>query len=145
MDNRPILPKSTVRCRVIVVCGTLWQAKLASHNNDAIMATDVDELVDFFRVLDSLFSQCMRSQCNRDPLGSEHCRDKTEDYILIVVAMKAAVDENTVSNPPLGSLLDNLIAAMKREIEKLTEVLNSCPTDSSDRTALHRQNHALST
>ena len=45
-----------------------------------------------------------------------------EDYILIVVAMKAAVDENTVSNPSLGSLLDNLIAAMEREIEKLTEV-----------------------
>ena len=52
-----------------------------------------------------------------------------EDYILIVVAMKAAVDENTVSNPSLGSLLDNLIAAMEREIEKLTEVLDSCPTD----------------
>ena len=33
-----------------------------------------------------------------------------EDYILIVVAMKAAVDENT----------------MEREIEKLTEVLDSC-------------------
>ena len=52
-----------------------------------------------------------------------------EDYILIVVAMKAAVDENAVSNPSLGSLLDNLIAAMEREIEKLTEVLDSCPTD----------------
>ena len=29
----------------VVMCGTLWQAKLISHNNDAIMATDVDELV----------------------------------------------------------------------------------------------------
>ena len=28
--------------------GTLWQAKLASHNNDTIMATDVNELVDVF-------------------------------------------------------------------------------------------------
>ena len=128
-DNREILPKYTVRCRVIVVYGTLWQAKLASHNNDTIMAADVDELVDFFRVLDSLLSQCQRSQWNRDPLGSEHCKDKMEDYILIVVAMKAAVDENTVPNPSLGSLLDNLIAAMEREIEKLTEVLDSCPTD----------------
>ena len=27
------------------MCGTLWQAKLISHNNDAIMATDIDELV----------------------------------------------------------------------------------------------------
>ena len=71
-----MLPKCTVRCRVIVVYGTLWQAKLVSHNNDTIMAADVDELVDFFRVLDSLFSQCQRSQCNRDPLGSEHCKDK---------------------------------------------------------------------
>ena len=52
-----------------------------------------------------------------------------EDYILIVVTMKAAVDENAVSNPSLGSLLHNLIAAMEREIEKLTEVLDSCPTD----------------
>ena len=52
-----------------------------------------------------------------------------EDYILIVVAMKAAVDENTVPNPSRGSLLDSLIAAMEREIEKLTEVLDSCPTD----------------
>ena len=52
-----------------------------------------------------------------------------EDYILIVVAMKAAIDESTVPNPSLGSLLDNLIAAVEREIEKLTEVLDSCPTD----------------
>ena len=44
VDN---LPKSTVRYRVTVVCGTLWQAKLASHNNNTIMAADVDELVDF--------------------------------------------------------------------------------------------------
>ena len=121
-----------VNCRVIVVYGTLWQVKLASHNNDTTMATDVDELVRrCFRVLDSLLSQCQRqrSQCNRDPSGSEHCKDKMEDYILIVVAMKAAVDENTVPNPSWGSLLDNLIAAMEREIEKLTEVLDSCPTD----------------
>ena len=52
-----------------------------------------------------------------------------EDYILIVFAMKAAVAENTVPNPSLGSLLDNLIAAMEREIEKLTEVVDICPTD----------------
>ena len=101
----------------------------ANSNNDTIMAADVDELVDFFRVLDSLFSQCQRSRCNRDPLGSEHCKDKMEDYILIIVAMKVAVDENTVPNPSLGSLLDNLIAAMERELEKLTEVVDSCPTD----------------
>ena len=31
-----------------------------------------------------------------------------EVYILIVVATKAAVGENTVPNPSLGSLLDNL-------------------------------------
>ena len=76
---------------------------LANHNNDTIRAADVDELVDYFRVFGSLFSQCQRSQCNRDPLGSEHCTDKMEDYILIVVAMKAAVDETTVPNPSLGS------------------------------------------
>ena len=70
-------------------------------------------------------SQCQRSQCNRDPSGSEHCKEKMEDYILIVVAMKAAVDENTVPNLSRGSLLDNLIAAMEREIEKLTEDLDS--------------------
>ena len=69
------------------------------------MAADVDELVDFFRVLDSLFSQCQRSQCNRDPLGSEHCKDKMDDYILVVVAMKAAVDKSTV--PKLSSKLRN--------------------------------------
>ena len=90
--------------------GTLWQA---ITNN---VATDADESVDFFRVLESLFSQCQRSQCNRDPLGLEHCKDKMEDYILIAVAMKAAVDENTVPNLSLGSLLDNLIAAIEREI-----------------------------
>ena len=81
--------------------GTSWQVKLASHNNDTIMATDVDELVDVFVFL----------------------------IVCIVVAMKAAVDENTVPNPSRGSLLDSLIAAMEREIEKLTEVLDSCPTD----------------
>ena len=41
-----------------------------------------------------------------------------EDYILIVVAMKAAVDKNTAPNPSFDVLLDNLIAAMEREIEK---------------------------
>ena len=76
---------------------------LANHNNDTIRAADVDKLVDFFCILDSLFSQCQRSQCNRDPLRSEHCKNKMEDYILIVVAMKAAVNENTVPNPSLGS------------------------------------------
>ena len=45
-------------CRVWTIMG--------SHNNNTIMAADVDELVDFlfFRVLDSLLSQCQRSQCN---------------------------------------------------------------------------------
>ena len=52
-----------------------------------------------------------------------------EDYILIVVAMKAAVDKNTVPNPSWGSLLYNLIVATEREIEKLSEVVDSCPTD----------------
>ena len=32
--------------------------------NDTIRAADVDELVDFFRVLDSLFSQWQTSKCN---------------------------------------------------------------------------------
>ena len=65
----------------------------------------------------------------RDPLGSEHRKDKMEDYIHIVVAMKVAVDENTTPNSSLGNLLDNLIAAMEREIEKLAEVVENCPTD----------------
>ena len=52
-----------------------------------------------------------------------------EDYILIVVAMKAPVDENTTPNSSLGNLLDNLIVAMEREIEKLAEVVENCPTD----------------
>ena len=53
------------------------------------------------------------------------------DYILIAVAMKAAVDKKiaTVPNPSWGSLLDNLIVAMEREMEKLSEVVDSCPTD----------------
>ena len=37
-----------VNCLVTVVYGTSWQVKLASHNNDTIMAIDVDELVDVF-------------------------------------------------------------------------------------------------
>ena len=105
----------------------VWNIMACQTWQTITMAADVDELVDFFRVLDSLFSQCQRSQCNQDPLGSEHCKDKMEDYILIVVAMKAAVDKNTAPNPSFDVLLDNLIAAMEREIEKLTEVLDSCP------------------
>ncbi len=93
------------------------------------MAADVDELQNFVCAIDSLFNQCRRSQCNRDPIGSEHCKNKMEDYILIVVAMKAAVDENTAANSSLGVLLDNLIAAMERELEKLAEVVDSCPTE----------------
>ena len=93
------------------------------------MAADVDELQNFVCAIDSLFNQCRRSQCNRDPIGSEHCKNKMEDYILIVVAMKAAVDENTAANSPLGVLLDNLIAAMERELEKLAEVVDNCPTE----------------
>ena len=46
-----------------------------------------------------------------------------EDCILIVVAMKTAGDENTTSNSALGNLLDNWIATMEKEIEKLTEVV----------------------
>ena len=46
-ENRRILPKYIVRCRVIVVHGAVWHAKLANHNNDTIRAADVDELVDF--------------------------------------------------------------------------------------------------
>ena len=86
-------------------------------------ATDVDELVDFYRVLDSLFNQCQRSQWNRDSLGSEHCKDKMEDNILNVVAMKSAI--NMKIQCQMGNLFDNLIAAMEREIEKLTEVVDS--------------------
>ena len=52
-----------------------------------------------------------------------------EDYILIVVAMKAAVDENTTPNSCLGNLLDTLMAAMERKIEKLAKVVENCPTD----------------
>ena len=45
--------------------------------------------------------------------------------------MKAAVPENTVPNPSLGSLLDNLIAdrCNGERNRKLTEVGDICPTD----------------
>jgi hypothetical protein len=52
-----------------------------------------------------------------------------EDNILIVVAIKAAVDENAAADSSLGVLLNNLIAAMERELEKLAEIVENCPTE----------------
>jgi hypothetical protein len=84
------------------------------------MAADVNELEDFLFALKNVFDMSQRSQRNRDPKGIEHYKNKIEHYILIVVAMKVAVDENTPPNGPnlsfIGTLLDNLVAAMEREL-----------------------------
>ena len=97
------------------------------------MAADVNELEDFLFALKNVFDMSQRSQRNRDPKGIEHYKNKIEHYILIVVAMKVAVDENTPPNGPnlsfIGTLLDNLVAAMERELGKLAEVVESCPVD----------------
>ena len=67
---------------------------------------------------------------NRDPIGTEHCKRKMEHYILIVVAMKVAVDENSASNSSLSNLLNSLVIAMERELEELSEVVEHCPVES---------------
>ena len=59
------------------------------------MAADVNELEDFLFALKNVFDMSQRSQRNPDPKGIEHYKNKIEHYILIVVAMKVAVDENT--------------------------------------------------
>ena len=66
----------------------------------------------------------------------EHCKNKLEHYIPIVVAMKVAVSENTAPNPnnlqylpPLNTLLDNLVTAMELELGKCAEVIENCPVE----------------
>ena len=95
-----------------------------------------NELEDFLFTLNNVFDMSRRSQCNRDPIGIEHCKNKMEHYILTVVAMKVAVDENTTANGGNGpnsleirNLLDNLVTAMEREIGKLSNVLESFPVE----------------
>ena len=61
------MAETIVRCRVIVVYGTLWHAKLGKT---ITMAADVDELVDFFFVfLIVCFSQCQRFSMQSRSIG----------------------------------------------------------------------------
>ena len=100
------------------------------------MACEVNELEDFLLPLNNVFEMSRRSQSNRDPIRMEHCKNKLEHYIPIVVAMKVAVSENTAPNPnnlpclpPLNTLIDNLVTAMEIELGKCAEVIENCPVE----------------
>ena len=93
------------------------------------MADDRNELRDFLFALDNLFVLCQRSLCNRDPIGAEHCKNKIEHYILIVVAIKAAVSENLAPNSILSILLDSLVSSFERELTRLDEIVGSFPSE----------------
>ena len=87
------------------------------------MADNTSKLRDFLFALDNLFVLCQRSLCNRDPIGAEHCKNKMEHYILIVVAIKAAVSENLEPNSTLSILLDSLVSSFERELTRLDEIV----------------------
>ena len=87
------------------------------------MADNTSELRDFLFALDNLFVLCQRSLCNRDPIGAEHCKNMIEHYILIVVAIKAAVSENLAPNSTLSILLDSLVSSFERELTRLDEIV----------------------
>ena len=87
------------------------------------MADNTSELRDFLFALDNLFVWCQRSLCNWDPIGAEHCKNIIEHYILIVVAIKAAVSENLAPNSTLSILLDHLVSSFERELTRLDEIV----------------------
>ena len=87
------------------------------------MADNTSELRDFLFALDNLFVLCQRSLCNRDPIRAEHCKNKIKHYILIVVAIKAAVSENLAPNSTLSILLDSLVSSFEIELTRLDEIV----------------------
>lgn len=107
------------------------------------MADDVEDLGDFLITLNTLFEQIHRSLYNKDTIGAEHCKNKLENYIGIVVAMSVAlteIDNNTTSRETnhatrvtqrtsLTTLLTDLIAGMENELEKLSQVVENHPVE----------------
>ena len=100
------------------------------------MAEDVEELRDFFVSLNRLFGQSLLAFQNKDTIGSEYCKIKLENYLSIVVAMFGAVSESSITSASrdsssydnsLATLLEALITAMEEELEKLSQVFETCP------------------
>lgn len=97
-----------------------------------MMAEDVEELKDFFLGLNTLFGRSLRAFQNKDTIGVEYCKTKLENYISIVVAMSGALSENlymaSASNDNnLPMLLEDMVIAMEKELEKLSQVAETCP------------------
>ena len=87
------------------------------------MADNTSELRDFLFALDNLFVLCQRSLCNRDPIGAEHCKNTIDHYILVIVAIKAAVSENLAPNSTLSILLDSFVPSFERELISIDEIV----------------------
>ena len=99
---------------------------------------DVEELKDFFLGLNTLFGHSLRAFQNKDTIAAEYCKAKLENSISIVVAMTRALSENVYTNDTstsipssrnnnLAMLLQDLVVAMEGELEKLSQVAESCP------------------
>ena len=63
------------------------------------MASDVEELSEFLLSLNILFNQIQHVTKHQfdDQIYAEHCKNKLEDYLSIVVAMSVKV--NSLSEP----------------------------------------------
>ncbi len=74
--------------------------------------------------METLFGRTQHVIENNDAMGAKYCKAKWENYISIVEAMCSALsDHATVSHSQqdeggLSHLLDDLLTAMERELEK---------------------------
>ena len=94
------------------------------------MEDNTDELRSFFLDVEAL---CGRTQLvieDNDTMGPEYCRVKWENYISIVAAMASALSQRQ-DEGRLSYLLEDLLTAMERELEKLTVVTDSFPLRNS--------------
>ena len=94
------------------------------------MEDNTDELRSFFLDVEAL---CGRTQLvieDNDTMGAEYCRVKWEYYISTVAAMGSALSQRQ-DEGRLSYLLEDLLTAMERELEKLTVVTDSFPVRNS--------------
>lgn len=101
---------------------------------------DIEELRNFLLSVQNLFGHCSRSYLNKDTVGAEYCKSKLENYGAIIVAMAVAVSESETENAEelvgtteartsLSALLSELLSAMESARVKLSEVVETLPSE----------------
>ena len=97
-----------------------------------------EELTDYFRLLDSLFFRIQQSLHLRDPVDLQHCKQKLEQSLPIVIAIIFAVNNSVLNTtrgfqshgglnerPSISWLLEELMNEIEKEVDKISAVLQS--------------------